>query len=95
MLLTSPSYREWWGQNKDRILSEIKNDMSLTIEDLKTIRLALSSYPLSTGLIETMGKIDDELAKHNLKAVYKSKPKRPYQRQADGEYVFEPINNYY
>ena len=65
---------------------------NLTIEDLKIVRLALSSYPLSTQVINTINSVDAELAKHNLRAVYRSLPKRPYQRQPRGEYVFEQIN---
>ena len=64
---------------------------NFTIEDLKIIRLALSSYQLSSQVMKTIDSIDAELAKHNLRAVYRSLPKRPYQRQASGEYVFEPI----
>jgi hypothetical protein len=64
---------------------------NLSIEDLKTIRLALSSYPLSKAVITALDNIDRELATHNIKAVYKSLPKRKYQRQASGEYVFEAI----
>ena len=65
----------------------------LQLGHLKVIRIALSSQPLERAVLETIDIVDAELAKHNVKAVYKSKPKRPYQRQADGEYVFEPINN--
>lgn len=67
----------------------------LQLGHLKVIRVALSNQPLSRAVVETIDIVDAELAKHNVKAVYKSKPKRPYQRQADGEYVFEQINNYY
>lgn len=67
-------------------------NMNLSIEDLKTIRLALSSYPLNKQVNATLEAIDAELAKHNLKAVWKRLPKRPYQRQAEGEYIFEQIN---
>ena len=63
----------------------------LKLGHLKVIRIALSNQPLSRAVIETIDMVDAELAKHNVKAVYKSKPKRPYQRQAEGEYVFEPI----
>jgi hypothetical protein len=66
--------------------------MNLTIEDLKTIRLALSKYPLSTGLVGTIGKIDDELAKHNLKAEYEVQPKRKYSRGIESKLIFNPIN---
>ena len=64
----------------------------LQLGHLKVIRVALSQQSLNRAVIETIDVVDAELAKHNVKAVYKSKPKRPYQRQADGEYVFEPIN---
>lgn len=64
---------------------------NLTVEDLKTIRLALSNIHLTRGVWDTINNVDAELAKHNLKAVYKSLPKRKYQRQADGEYIFESI----
>ena len=63
----------------------------LQLGHLKVIRLALSNQPLGRAVLETISMVDAELAKYNVKAVYKSKPKRPYQRQADGEYVFEPI----
>ena len=65
--------------------------MNLTLEDLKIVRLALSTYPLSTEVMKTIENVDAELAKHNLRAVYRSLPKRPYQRKKDGGYVFEPI----
>ena len=65
----------------------------LQLGHLKVIRVALSNQSLSRAVVETIDVVDAELAKHNVKAVYRSKPKRPYQRQADGEYVFEPINN--
>ena len=67
--------------------------MNLTLEDLKVIRLALSSYPLSTQVIKTLDNVDAELAKHNLRATYRSLPKRKYQRNRQGEYVFEPIRS--
>ena len=63
----------------------------LKLGHLKVIRIALSNQPLGRAVLETIDVVDAELAKHNLKAVYKSKPKRPYQRRAEGEYVFEPI----
>lgn len=89
---SEPSYREWWWQNKDRILSEMKNDMNLTIEDLKVIRLALNNVSISTALLNTINNVDAELAKHNLKIQSHIKPKRPYQRRSEIEYTFEPIN---
>jgi len=64
----------------------------INLNDLKVIRLALSKYPISHDVLNAITNVDSELAKHNLKAVYKSKPKRPYQRRADGGYVFEQIN---
>lgn len=64
---------------------------NLTVEDLKTIRLALSNIHLTRGVWDTINNVDAELAKHNLRAVYKSLPKRKYQRQAEGEYIFESI----
>ena len=63
----------------------------LSIDDLKTIRVALSSAPLNRSVITTLDNVDKLLATHNIKAVYKSKPRRPYQRQAEGEYVFEEM----
>ena len=63
----------------------------LKLGHLKVIRLALSKYPLSRAVLETIDMVDAELAKYNIKVVYKSKPKRPYQRQPEGEYVFEHI----
>ena len=65
--------------------------MNLTVEDLKIVRLALSSYPLSTQVMKTLDNVDAELAKHNLRATYRSLPKRKYQRQRQGEYIFELI----
>lgn len=65
--------------------------MNLTVEDLKTIRLALSTVHLTKGVWDTINNVDAELAKHNLRAVYRSLPKRKYQRKAEGEYIFEPI----
>lgn len=65
--------------------------MSISVEDLKTIRLALSQYPLDRQVIKTLDAVDAELAKHNLKATYRSLPKRKYQRHSEGEYIFEPI----
>lgn len=66
--------------------------MDLTVEDLKVIRVALGKASLNNAIVMTINNVDAELAKHNLKAVYRSKPKRKYQREADGEYIFEPIN---
>ena len=63
----------------------------LSIDDLKVIRVALSSAPLNKAVITAIDNVDKLLATYNIKAVYKSKPRRPYQRQADGEYVFESI----
>lgn len=65
--------------------------MNLTVEDLKTIRVALSSMHLTQKVWETINTVDAELAKHNLKAVYRRLPKKKYQRQTEGEYIFEPI----
>lgn len=69
--------------------------MNLTVEDLKVIRLALSSYPLSTQVMKTLDNVDAELAKHNLRATYRRLPKRKYQHNSTrgGEYVFEPIRS--
>lgn len=64
----------------------------LRLGHLKVIRIALSNQPLTRTVKETIDMVDADLARYNVKAVYKVKPKRPYQRQADGEYVFEPIN---
>lgn len=64
----------------------------LTLDDLKTLKLALNRYPLDKQVLATSQALDKELAKHNLKGVYKSLPKKPYQRRAQTEYVFEPIN---
>lgn len=65
---------------------------ALTIDDLKIIRLALSKYPLSKQVCQTLYNVDAELAKHNLRAEYVRLPKRPGQRKAEGTYIFEPIN---
>jgi hypothetical protein len=64
---------------------------NLTVEDLKVIRLALSQYSLSRSVITAIDNVDIELAQHGLKATYQSLPKRKYQRQAHGEYIFETI----
>lgn len=64
---------------------------SLTVEDLKVIRLALSQYSLSKSVLTAIANVDIELAQYGLKAVYQSLPKRKYQRQAQGEYIFETI----
>ena len=66
-------------------------NMSLTVEDLKVIRLALSNTHLTQQVWDTINNVDAELAKHNLRATYRSLPKRKYQRQTTGEYIFEPI----
>lgn len=64
----------------------------LKLGHLKLIRVALSSQPISRAVLETIAVVDNMLAAtYNVKAVYVSKPRRPYQRQADGEYVFENI----
>jgi len=63
----------------------------LSIDDLKVIRVALSSASLNRSVITALDNVDKLLATHNIKAVYVSKPRRPYQRQADGEYVFEEM----
>lgn len=65
--------------------------MDFTVEDLKTIRLALTNVHLTQGVWDTINNVDAELAKHNLRAVYRVLPKRKYQRQTEGEYIFEPI----
>ena len=65
----------------------------ININDLKVIRLALSKYSLSIDVMNAIANVDIELAKHNLKATYQSLPKRKYQRQAGGEYIFEQISN--
>lgn len=59
-----------------------------TVNDLKTIRLALSSYPLSTEVNTAISNVDAELMKHNLVARWVPKPKRPYQRKPEGKYEF-------
>ena len=66
-------------------------NMNLTVEDLKTIRVALSRMHLTQQVWGTINNVDAELAKHNLKATYRRLPKRKYQRQEEGEYIFEPI----
>jgi hypothetical protein len=64
----------------------------LKLGHLKVIRVALSQQPISRAVLETIAVVDNMLATtYNVKAVYVSKPRRPYQRQADGEYVFENI----
>ena len=64
----------------------------LKLGHLKLIAVALRSQPISRATLETIAVVDNMLATtYNVKAVYKSKPRRPYQRQADGEYVFEEI----
>ena len=63
----------------------------LKLGHLKVIRIALTNQPLSRAVNETIDMVDLELVKHNIKVVYKSKPKRPYQRQPEGEYVFEEM----
>jgi hypothetical protein len=65
---------------------------NLTVEDLKVIRLALSQYSLSKPVLVAIDNVDIELAQHGLKVTYQSLPKRKYQRQASGEYIFEQIN---
>lgn len=67
--------------------------MNLTVEDLKIIRLALSKYPLSREVFTVINNVDRELKERfNLRATYRSLPKRPYQRKKEGEYIFEQIN---
>lgn len=63
----------------------------LTIEDLKVIRIALTRVPLSTPLLTAVKNVDAVLAQHGLKCESKAKPRRPYQRRAEIEYVFESI----
>lgn len=59
-----------------------------TVDELKTIRLALSSYPLSIEVNKAINSVDTELMKHNLVAKWVPKPKRPYQRKPEGKYEF-------
>ena len=68
--------------------------MSLTIEELKTIRMGLNKVPFSSrnNILETVSKVDAMLAEHNLMFEMKAKPKRKYQRSTEYEYVFNPIN---
>jgi hypothetical protein len=64
----------------------------LKLGHLKLIAIALRSQPVSRATLETIAIVDNMLAAtYNVKAVYVSKPRRPYQRQADGEYVFEEM----
>lgn len=63
----------------------------LTVEDLKTIRVALTKVALSKQLLATIDNVDAALAQHGLKCESKSLPKRPYQRQRDIEYVFTQV----
>lgn len=64
----------------------------LQLGHLKVIRVALSKQPLSRAVIETIDVVDKELAKHNVKAEWKTLPKKPYQREPRGEYQFVNIN---
>jgi hypothetical protein len=62
-----------------------------TVEDLKVLKRAISRMPLDKQVMDTIEKVDYELAKHGLRAVWVSAPKLKYQRQALGEYQFENI----
>ncbi len=77
------------------------NMNNLQLGHLKVIRVALSKQAINepvdrlfgtTTLLETIAAVDNELAtKYNVKAVWKSLPKKPYQREPRGEYIFEEI----
>jgi len=65
---------------------------NLSIEDLKVIRVALNTQPLSQAVLEAIAAVDNELAaKHNVKAEWVSLPPKPYQRTPRGEYQFKEI----
>jgi hypothetical protein len=65
--------------------------MSLTVEDLKLIRVSLGKVNVSHQLWETIKAIDVMLAEHNLKPEYESQPKRKYARRTESKLVFNPI----
>jgi len=65
--------------------------MSLTIEDLKLIRLSLGKVNASAQVWETIKTIDAMLAEHNLKPEYEAQPKRKYARNIESKLVFNPI----
>ena len=74
---------------------------NLQLGHLKVIRVALSKQAINEPvdrvfgtptLLEAIAAVDNELAtKYNVKAVWKTLPKKPYQREPRGEYVFEEI----
>jgi predicted DNA-binding protein YlxM (UPF0122 family) len=68
--------------------------MSLTVEDLKTIRIGLNKVAFSSrnNVLETVKNVDAMLAEYNLKFEMVAKPKRKWQRDTSYEYVFNPIN---
>jgi predicted DNA-binding protein YlxM (UPF0122 family) len=68
--------------------------MSLTVEDLKTIRIGLNKVAFSSrnNVLETVKNVDAMLAEHNLKFEMVAKPKRKWQRDTIYDYVFNPIN---
>jgi hypothetical protein len=68
--------------------------MSLTVEDLKTIRIGLNKVAFSSrnNVLETVKNVDAMLAEHNLKFEMVAKPKRKWQRDTSYDYIFNPIN---
>jgi hypothetical protein len=83
---------KWGGARPHSYIDGIKlNDMNLTIEDLKLIRLSLGKVNASAQVWETIKVVDVMLAEHNLKPEYESQPKRKYARRIESKLVFNPI----
>lgn len=70
------------------------NIETLSIDDLKLIRIGLNKVPFTgnPGILDTVKRVDAILATHNLKFEMVPLPKRKYQRNTNYEYVFKAIN---
>ena len=70
------------------------NIETLSIEDLKLIRIGLNKVPFTgnPGILDTIKRVDAILATHNLKFEMVARPKVKYQRSNIYDYVFKAIN---
>jgi len=60
--------------------------MNFTVNELFTLRVAVSHRPISNETIALSDKIDKELDKLGYKVEWVALPKVKYQRQRQGEY---------
>ena len=63
----------------------------MTVENLKVLRQAISKMPLDQMVLDTIEKLDLELADHGLKAIWVPAPRVKYQKKSVGSYQFENL----